>query len=277
MTSDTFTFEQLERAYDAAEYLRTIFDIVPGEVMPTSDGGKYISYETRQDMLFYNIPNGLYETMGSMTGPDGRPYLPAYVLSQVEIADMMKEVKKVPGYDFSKPASPQSGKMLRTLRDFNSVNNYACEALAGIAFLKDRDVFTQPQAVLSFGSVWCYEYSRGLGGNADTQATFNRAFAISDEAPFDVIAGDSDAYSIVSVPDNFFPAIIQNIAAREIAQTLPEARPEFRLVRREKYIMNNGLMIVLNTACPVNLRNELTEKLTWYLPPYLPLVIVENL
>lgn len=266
MTENDFSIEVLQKAYDAAGMLYHLFTIKPDQYAPTASGEVYISQAMWDDMLYTYVPDCLYETMGSMTGPDGRPYLPAYVLSQSEIADLIRKKEGAgPAAGSAQPAP------LRTLRNYASVNNYAAEALAGIAFLAERTLNTIPAATLRFGAVWSYEVFAAHGGPPTVRQNFYRAFDIDARNPYEVLVSDSDQVETGEPSDEYFPPLIRRLITEEVQQTLPGAHVTFYVFRQEKMAMADSIFIGIEADAPRDLKIEIMQNLTWYMPPFLPL------
>ena len=160
--------------------------------------GKQRNYAWK-DQLYQRIPLYDYNVIGSMTGPNERPY------AAVTINDKQNQNKS-------------------KVKTFSKLIEYCMERLGGIAIVLDEKEL-QPDAVLDFGSVWsCHEYGELAGCNNVIQ-DYKKAYELDPNNPFDAVVSESEKFSLGEPSDAFFPPYVRELISEEIKTLLPNADP----------------------------------------------------
>jgi len=159
-----------------------------------------------------------------------------------------------------------------SIKSFDEVIADSMTSQAGLAVM-DKGNSGQPSAVLRYGAIWAYHEYKNLGGCANNVYDFEKAMSINEDEPFEALVSNSDKVLIGSPSLEIFPSYIREMIKRELSSVLPNTSLEFHLLEQECYAMS--LSILLNTGIDLsqNEKNELSNSLLWYMPPYLPISI----
>lgn len=219
------------------------------------------------DMFYTFVPLGLYKVLGSMTGPNGRSYIPAYILNA-------EEVRLIASNQGNKNYTEASGETAKDkVLNYAALNDYAHERQAGIAFLTEDDVSKPPKAVIRFGGIWSFTHYAQIGGNELLLNEYKQALHQNPSNPFDVIISDKSDTQIAQPTEKFLPSYIKRIITEEIKKEVSEARPDFFVKIDKKYAVSLELQININANANDQKMKKIGENLLWFLPPYLPLNI----
>lgn len=237
--ADDFLREDLEKALISARGFRKLF-VEPFTSVPPEDGVMTIlPYEKWNELLYMYVQHGLYEVIGSFTGPDGRPYAAAYILSDEEVTALMQEQE---GSAAAK-GQGRATKPLRTIRNYKNLSVYSYECMGGIALLEQRELSGHPQARLNFGSVWSSVHYHHPAGCPNVVDAFKEAYEIAPYDPFSATISESGEQQWGEPSDEFLPPVIRQLMVKEIQKYIPGLDVEILLLRREKYAMPDRIVV----------------------------------
>lgn len=278
MTPANFTLEEYDKAYQCANNLRTLFETPPDSYIETSNGPLFISRERWMQILFSFAPDGIYEVLGSMWDGEGRPHIPAYLLSAEEIKTMKEDRGKsqTPPY-FNKAAVLQTDEALpplRTFRSYNNLVNYALERCSGLAILGERSPGKRPDAPISFGAIASYYTFGNHGGTVVMQEFYDNALKIDPNNPLYAKASDENSMMLFDLKENdMIPDFIIKDIDFEIKNYFPDAKPLYKLLYQSGYAMKYILCIILDISKTD--QDILLKKISWMMPHYI-LVCIEK-
>lgn len=217
-------------------------------------------------LLFATLPKGYYELLGTTVGPDGRTYVAAKLCDDIQIS-LISEAQKI-----SHNEIPHKGDM--GICNYASLNDYALEHLAGIAFFSDRADLSDPLAVLRLGSIWSYHEYLHLGGCSNCVCHFERALEVNIQNPFTIRISESQNFRVGKPNEAFFPSYVQDLIIQEIKEIIPDSKIEFMLKDEPYLMMPYSIVISLDGSYSTDIVQKIQNMSLWYMPPYLPVDVL---
>lgn len=144
----------------------------------------------------------------------------------------------------------------------------------GMAIFTDPK--TQPAATLRYGALWSYKEYKQLGGQPQVVYDYMRAMAKDPTDPFSVKKSEEGQIRISRPSEAFLPIYVRQAISDAIKQVIPNAVPDIALLEQLDFIAGKNIAISAGCSLSSDERKRLGEYITWYLPPYLPVIIPPN-
>jgi hypothetical protein len=203
---------------------------------------------TWTDQLYQILPNNSFYYHAFVEGPEGRKYI---MLSVMPVGN-------------------------ERIKEFSFYNQLAFKNEAGIAILLDAKVSENPSATISWGCIWSYEKFGDLRGAYQQVVQNCDALSIEPDNPFKALnPDDKDEYSVGEPSEQFLPNEIKIVVAEQIKNILPNSEIKFKLLKEHKYILSMRILVELNNDI-VGRERELSQRFSWFFPPYLPVIFSTN-
>ena len=199
---------------------------------------------------------------------------------QARLFDLLPEARYSIRIEFSNDMGrPFLGCMVEedddvSAKSFAQVIHAAMNENSGIAILSTLED-KRPDAYIRWGAVWSYMEYHYLGGLETSRLNFQKAIAVDPVNPLLVESGDKRD-PVLSLPHlGFFPPYVAMKIAAEVKALYPESEPSFCVISQPRHIVGDGILLSLNlkASLPPDEQTALGRHLSWYLPPYLPLLV----
>lgn len=199
------------------------------------------------DRLFQLMTYAAFAIRGTLDGPDGRRYLAAYVTEHGE----------------------------EPLYNQDSLMQIAFSEGAGIALISGNTITNKPDATIRYGGVWSYHEYSHVGGTPACRINYDDAIKIAPAEPFNAQIDSTKQIIFGNPSDEFFPPYVVDKMRQEILSHFPSADPSFNILEQPDYAIKHSIAVGLNTKdVPNETRSMLAQRLTWFMPYYLPLIVL---
>lgn len=202
-----------------------------------------VSWDTH---FFALAEKGRFQFLSNGVGPNGQKYLFAQVLDEESTA----------------------GDPLEKFASFA-----AAETMGMAIFTDPKD---QPAATLRYGALWAYKEYKQLGGQPQVVYGYMRALAQDPINPFSAKKSNNNQIQLSQPSEAFLPIYVRQAMLDGVKQVIPDAVPQIALFEQLDFIASKNIAVSAGRNLSTDERMRLGEAMTWYLPPYLPVVIPPN-
>ena len=156
--------------------------------------------------------------------------------------------------------------------DFETLAETVFRKDCGIAIVGQEWQGGMPDILLNYGALWAFTEYGHLAGNAQMMSEYERAAKLDPEDPFAAIREVTNDVEMGMPSEEIFPPYVREKITADLQESFPGTAVGFTLMDCRRYIM--GKRIAVSLQSPQELpRQEIQERLDWYAPPFLPVLL----